>query len=181
MFPSDSDGDSEIVNEARVRTLIQDFGNTFRSTVPVLFREFGQEKSQQFLDEIKFKIASQLFNLTALSDGHYQYKLKAGLDPRILIETSEYLDSFMYEELTHESGEIAFRVGVPRTMHSGGLPMKLLQRFLEYGTVRNGKVAMPPRPHWRPQIIAYQSRGPQMAREFRTMLAHRVADGMQSV
>lgn len=167
--------DSEIVDEARVVGLMQNFGSAFRSTVPELFKEFGAEQSQRFLDEIKFKIAAQLFNLEPLSDGHYKYKLKAGLDPRILIETSEYLESFQYEIVTTESGYTVFRVGVPQVMHSGGLPMKLLQRFLEYGTVRNGKVAMPPRPHWRPQIVSYKSQAPAMAREFRTILAYRLS------
>lgn len=180
MFP-DAGGDSEIVDEARVVSLMQRFGATFRSVVPVMFREYGEEKANQFLDEIKFKIAAQLFNHTKLADGTYDYKLKHGLDPRILIATSEYLNSFMVEELTHETEGITFRVGVARTTHGdSGLPMKLLQRFLEFGTIRNGKVAMPPRPHWRPQIISYQSRMSEMGREFRTRLAHRVAESMQS-
>jgi hypothetical protein len=170
-----TDGDSEIVNEARTVRLMSIFADTFRSTVPQVFREFGQEKSQQFVDEIKFKIASQLFNHAPLSRAYYEGKLKAGQDPRILIQSSEYIDSFMYEELTHETEGITFRVGVPNTLHSGsGLPMKLLQKFLEFGTSR-----MPARPHWRPQIVLYKDRAPEMGRELRSIIAHRVAEGMQ--
>ena len=180
MFPS-RNGDSEIVDEPRVINLMHDFADTLRSTVPQLFREFGAEKAQEFIDDLKFKISAQLFDHVPLSDGHYKWKVRHGLDPRILIETSEYLESFMFEELTHDSSGVVFRVGVPAVMHrSSGLPMKMLQRILEYGTNKGGRTVIPARPHWRPEIIHFQSRAEEMGREFRSQLATQVARRMHT-
>ena len=177
MSPS---GDSEIVNEARVVALMQTFATSFRSTAPEVFREFGREKSQEFIDELKFKIASQLFGHVALSRQYYLGKIRAHQDPRILIQTGEYLNGMVVEEIEGDTSGIAFRCGMRSGIHqSSGLSIKLLQRFLEFGTMRHGEVQMPARPHWRPQMAVYRAKSPDLGRELRSRLASRVHQNMQ--
>jgi hypothetical protein len=170
---SPSGGDSEIVNEARVTDLMDRFTRAFRAAVPQVFVEYGEQQAQAFVDELKFKITSQLFGHRPLSRDYYLFKLKNSLDPRILIATGDYLDGIMFERVDDTSG-VVFRCGMARRMHATSeLPLATLQRFLEDGTDR-----MPARPHWRPQAAVFRGRAREIGNGLRTLLAQRVKADM---
>ena len=171
MSPQGSE--SEIVNEARATALLQTFARSFRRNAPQVFREFGEEKSTEFVDEMKFKISAQLFHHHPLNREYYIGKIKMHQDPRILIRTGEYLEGITHEEV-EEAGSVVFRCGMRSGLHrSSGLPIRLLQKFLEQGTSR-----MPARPHWRPMIVEWQSRSNELGRELRSKLANRIAQDL---
>ena len=171
MFPDG--GESEIVNESRVVGLMQSLTQAFRRSVPEVFAEYGQEKAQEFEDELRFKLSAQLFHLAPLQRAYYLGKLQQRLDPRTLIRTGEYLAGIMNEQVEDSEG-VTFRVGMRPGIHqSSGLPMKVLQRILEHGTSR-----IPARPHWHPLIIQYQARSDEIARGLRSRLAQRVHQNM---
>ena len=77
-----------------------------------------------------------------LNSQYKAWKIKKGLDPRILIAYGYYLNSIK----VYKSGK-DWVVGVdPFQIHpKTGIRMKKLARYLEYGTSK-----MPARPHWRP-------------------------------
>lgn len=168
MFPGGAD--SEIVDEARVTALMQNFTRAFRETVPQVFAEFGEEKAKEFVDELKFKISAQLFNHIPLQRDYYLSKLRNGLDPRILIATGEYLDKITYERVEDDTSGVVFRCGMAPGIHgSSGLQLAALQRMLEEGTSR-----MPARPHWHPMATIFRARSNEMGRDLRGRLATRV-------
>jgi hypothetical protein len=173
---SPSGGDSEIVNAERATALMSRFAQAFRQAVPELFVEFGEEKAQEFIDELKFKISSQLFNHHPLNYEYYLGKLKLRLDPRILIATGEYLNNMVVERIEDDTSGVTFRCGMAAGIHqSSGLPLTTLQRYLEDGTSR-----MPARPHWRPQSMIFRARSNEMGRDFRNRLANKIRDSLQA-
>lgn len=82
-------------------------------------------------DQLKSHIESGSGHLTPLSANWSEYKARHGLDPRVLIATGEYLDSFTVS-----------RVG-ERTWMLSPVGHEELAGWLEYGTGD-----MPARPHW---------------------------------
>lgn len=82
-------------------------------------------------DDLKQLIEGQGMGLAPLSASWADYKGKHGLDPRILIATGEYLDSF---SVTRIGG---------RTWQLSPKGQEQLAEWLEYGTAD-----MPARPHW---------------------------------
>lgn len=156
-------------NRARnVSRVVLDVFN--RSTVAAA-RSTIDQFGQQFRDDLVERIESQRFRHAPLSPGYVEAKRRAGLDPRILIATHEYLDSIEVSPLTDGSG---VRVGVGGRTHSGGIPMRQLARMLEFGTIR-----MPARPHWRPLASIYKRRARQMARELGANISRSVNDAMR--
>ena len=152
------------------------FTNSFRQAAPEVMTEFAEEKAQEFVDELKFKISSQLFNHIPLSRDYYLSKLKNRLDPRILIATGEYLEGIISERVEGDTSGIVFRCGMARGIHrSSGLPLTTLQRYLENGTSR-----MPARPHWHPESLAFIGRAHEMGNDFRNRLAVRIRTAMQA-
>jgi len=77
-----------------------------------------------------------------LSPEYAAWKKRTDADPRELMATREYVNSFTYEQV----GPFMFRVGVPAdAVHASGVPMPMLMRFMEHGT----SDGVPARPHWR--------------------------------
>lgn len=77
-----------------------------------------------------------------LSSEYAAWKKRTDADPRELIASGEYVNSFTYEQ----TGVFMFRVGVPaEAVHASGIPMPQLMRYMEHGT----SDGVPARPHWR--------------------------------
>lgn len=158
MGPVGGGGESEIVNEEQVANLFISITRAL-GNVRQVFEQQGHQTCGEFVDELKFRIASQSFNHVALNVGYKQGKIRARLDPRILIATGEYLNSIMYEQLEETGPDVAFICGVRRGTHQpSGLPVHVLARIMEYGAVRQGRRVIPPRPHWRPMFATMRER-----------------------
>ena len=93
-----------------------------------------------------------------LSERYRRYKLRKGLDTRILLAYHYYVNSIT----AYRSGN-DWVVGIkpfqkhPKTLMS----MEKLARFLEFGTSR-----MPPRPHWRPAFYEAQKNAGKVLRRY---------------
>jgi hypothetical protein len=174
-------GGSEIPNEDRVVDMMHIFVNVFRATTRPLMAEFGEEQAEEFVEELKFRIAAQSFGHQPLSPAYRRWKIRARLDPRILIATGEYLNSIMYRRIEDTPDNVvAYEVGVRDGIHGPSrLPYRVLARIHEFGAMRHGVPHVPARPHWRPMAALYRQRGNEIARQFRTRLAQRVRTGMQ--
>lgn len=166
----------EIVDEDRVVSLLTRFNDAFRHVVPRVMEEFGQEKADEFINGLRDKIERQVLNHVPLNPGYAAMKREQGLDPRILIATHQYLDSFVAERNDEAAaGTIEFRCGVARGIHQpSGLTYAQLARKHEFG---DGQV--PPRPHWRPQAAEFRVMGHQMARDLRSRIAQAIREEME--
>ena len=113
--------------------------------------EIVEEIQQELLEEeatyIQSAIRAQEFDHEPLNPGYLVRKIFKGLDPRILMATTEYIDKIgVYED---PSG--SRYVGIPDEKHEppeGGGPavdLKDLAKWLEFGTIK-----MPARPHFGP-------------------------------
>lgn len=170
---------SEIVNEARATQLMTIFVDVFRRNARPILTEAGEETASEFVDELKFRIASQAFHHRPLNPAYLRGKIRSGLDPRTLIATGEYLDSIMYEQVDDEAGQIVFRCTVRPGVHGpSGLSYRMLARIHEFGARRGGRVHIPARPHWRPMAAIYRDRAPEIGRRIRANLVQRVREGM---
>lgn len=94
-------------------------------------QEIIEDEMDKAKEELVSKIESQSLGLAGLSEKWERYKNTHGLDPRVLIATGDYIDSFTVE-----------RKG-KRTWQLYPKGNEQLAEWLEYGTS-----TMPPRPHW---------------------------------
>lgn len=162
--------------------LMTTFINVFRNAAFQVPNQFCEEMANEFKDELQFRIASQSFGHRALNPAYRMGKVRARLDPRILIASGEYLNSFTVEDLSsREHREIhgiegqGFVVGVRSGIHSGsGLPYRVLARVHEFGTSR-----VPARPHWRPMSAIYRRRSAELGHMLQERLATAVREGLQ--
>lgn len=170
------DIDPEIVNEDRVEGLISRFAESYRRNVPQVMAEFGEELSQEFVDSLREKILNQGFSHIPLNPAYLQSKIDRRLDPRILIATQEYLNSFVAErDEEADAGTIQFRCGVREGIHGpSGMTYKRLARVHEYGSGR-----IPARPHWRPHAAEFRTRAHQIALQLRARIAEAVKADLQ--
>lgn len=102
-----------------------------------------------YLNLLKSKIEGQSLPWTPLSQYYLEYKIKKGLDTRVLIATGDYLSQLKVQEVKGSSkGKQLFVGASPNDIHKpSGLSMEKIAQILEYGRA-DGK--MPARPHFRP-------------------------------
>lgn len=161
--------------------LMRTFINVFRNAAFQVPNQFCEEVANEFKDELQFRIASQAFGHRPLNPAYRMGKVRARLDPRILIATGEYLESFTVEDLSsrehqerHGIEGPGFVVGVRDGIHSGSrLPYRVMARIHEFGTSR-----IPARPHWRPMSAIYRRRSAELGRRLQVQLATNVRDGL---
>ena len=158
--------DSEIVDGPIAEQRMKIFVNVFKKSAIPVMKEFGEEKANEFKDELVYRIASQSFNWRPLKPEYRLYKIKNRLDPRMMISTGEYINSIEVNEL---DDQIGYSVGVPNRLHNSGLSLRVLARIHEFGTIR-----IPARPHWRPQISAFIRRSDELGRELCTRIVNNV-------
>ena len=127
--------------------MIEEYKKEFEKRVGILVRvEKGFDKwiAEKIADLTKTAIKEQRwkYKWKPLNPQYKAWKMRKGLDPRILIAYGYYINSIK----TYKSGR-DWVVGVdPFQIHpKTGIRMKKLARYLEYGTSK-----MPARPHWRP-------------------------------
>jgi hypothetical protein len=104
---------------------------------------------------IRAAIKDQIYEWRPLSPDYARYKEINDLDERILIATEEYVNSIRAWKTP-----TGVEVGLPPEVdHStNGVPLRLLARWLEYGTKNyDGNWKMWPRPHWRPEILRWKN------------------------
>ena len=97
--------------------------------------------AKKTVEVAKLVVESQNFRTGTLVPAYIARKVREGLDPRILIATKEYLNSFKAEK--DAQGEWAVLCDLEK------------MKRLEFGT--RGK---PGRPHWEPTILAMNSAAP---------------------
>lgn len=115
-------------------------------------QEILREMANRFRNSLVAAIEAQSFFWMPLSEAYLAQKIEAGLDQRTLIATGEYVDSIYVEEQQGQ-GVITISVTLPDRAHEAtGINLRLLSRYLEYGTTR-----MPARPHWRPVMDRFLS------------------------
>lgn len=146
------------------------------------------------------------FELAPLKKSYVRWKKRRGLDTRILIATGRYWKSIEIQKvngIVRRKGrkgaivlkrpdkgddgfkDVAYIVTVPDKMHPAlpgkkgkGLPYKVLQKILEYGS---RKAHIRPRPHWRPTWQDFKKRGrPQLVKRARTRTVKEVRALVQS-
>ena len=97
--------------------------------------------SEKYIEYLVLAIERQLFRsfkIYPLSKKYAERKQRQGLDPRVLIATGRYIDSFVY---INKNNKIIITVADEEI--EGGMSMLDLSRILEFG---NSK--MPRRTHW---------------------------------
>ncbi|WP_340691086.1 hypothetical protein [Hydrogenobacter thermophilus] len=115
------------------------------------FRGFEKYVAERMAEKVREIIASQLYagkQWKPLSKNYLRRKKKLGYDTRTLIASGKYFRSIG----VYRSGDAYVVSTKPFQIHmgnpglsEGGMQMRLLAKWLEYGTSK-----MPPRPHFRP-------------------------------
>lgn len=163
---------SEIPNLEFVQNLMSNLQESLKRNARDVFEEQGQQIADEFLEELRSRILRQTFGHTPLNTSYLISKIKHNLDPRILMATGEYLNSFTTERVEDTSGnDVVYRCGVSAGTHSSGISYQLLARVHEYGSPRR---RIPARPHWRPTGRDFMSRSAEYARNIRSEIAERV-------
>jgi len=105
------------------------------------------------------------FRFPPLREDYVERKAAAGLDPRPLIATGFYLENIQVTEEDSDEGTL-YSVYVPDIEHPDAkVPLPVLVGWLEYGTA--GPHGMPPRPHWRPTVLAVRRRWQRLPKDIR--------------
>lgn len=137
--------------------------------------ELIQEAGKAFARRVRYAIRNQIYAWPPLSPNYAAWKEANDLDPRMLIATHEYINSIK-ATMTDYGVEVGLD---PSKTHAGGIPMRLLGRWLEYGTMNlDGSWRMPPRPHWRPEIRRWKNNTlPELRIQIKSMMmAHMQKD-----
>lgn len=127
--------------------MIEEYKQEFEKRVKILTKaEKGFDKwvAEKIADLTRTAVKEQRWKhkWKPLNPKYKAWKIRKGLDPRILIAYGYYINSIKVYRSNKD-----WVVGVdPFQIHpKTGIRMKKLARYLEYGTSR-----MPARPHWRP-------------------------------
>jgi hypothetical protein len=91
-------------------------------------------------DWLRASILAGTLDLVPLRETYVKWKIKQGFDENPLVATEEYVNAI---QLRRDSDGTPY-VGVPDMPHSGGVSMKDLALFLEFGA------RSPARPHYEP-------------------------------
>lgn len=121
-------------------------------------REVGAEISRECIHDLQTRIRMQRFDHEPLNEDYRRWKAGHGYDDRILIQTSQYLDSMRYWRLPNGD----YMIGVRPSIHHSGLPMDVLARIHEFGSAA---AHIPARAHWRPMRAVMNQR-------YRTEFSH---------
>ena len=168
-------GVEEIANELAQNITIRVQPNWIRKRTHLLLRrarhiEKGYEKkmAEYIAEYLRKGIFRQKWKSRwkPLSEKYHGYKLRKGLDTRILLAYHYYVNSIT----AYRSGS-DWVVGIkPFQKHpKTGIAMEKLAKFLEFGTRK-----MPARPHWRPAFKeAQKSAGYILRRYLRDVKAFR--------
>jgi len=157
---------------------------------PLVLRVRGRvyDSAKKMAQGLRNDIYSQRLHHMPLSPAYLRWKIRKGLDPRILIATTKYIRAIGVEKT--KFGAI---IGLTRKTRYDVIKTKqgfkirtlsyaLLAKWLEYGTrqrkvvirgPRGGKYkgtvtlkgGMPPRPHWRPAIKRWKIEMKTLRRE----------------
>jgi len=117
--------------------------------------------AQEFHDDLVGKIERQEFHHIPLKPGYREAKIKAGLDPRILIATGDYISGIQVEDTLRGTA-----VGLSNTaMHNSGLTFSRIGKVHEYGVNH-----IPARPHWRPTVEIFRRRRYEFERRIKKLI-----------
>lgn len=106
---------------------------------------------------VRQNIYGQRYKHVALNPLYRRWKVKHGLDPRILIATGKYVESIVARKQNKTTWLVAPAAG--ETFGKAGRAMSTLGLWLEYGTKH-----MPARPHFRPEAARLQVELVQMGK-----------------
>lgn len=123
-----------------MRMILTRMRENHRPTVRAILFENGTA----FVDRVRYIVENQFFpgKTAPLSPDWRKRKERLGLDPRVLIASGEYLDSFGVEQPAWNK----VVAGPSTAKHSEAqIPNTLLANILEYG-----REHIPPHPHIRP-------------------------------
>lgn len=95
-------------------------------------------------------IEGQAYNHTPLKPKYKEWKIKKGLDPRILIATGSYINAIE----VFKGGKNTWCVGIKKgKKNKEGIELRQIGKWLEYGTKH-----IPARPHWRIEMAKVKRR-----------------------
>jgi hypothetical protein len=159
---------------------------------PLMLKVRGRcfDSALKMAQELRDSIYKQKLRHFPLSPKYLRWKIRKGLDPRILISTKKYIKAIGVQKT-----KFGALIGLTKTMRYDTvrtrqgvkirqLSYALLAKWLEYGTrqrpvtmigPRGGKHrvkvtlkgGMPPRPHWRPSIKKWKEGAKHLRRELR--------------
>lgn len=145
------------------------FGAIFKVQAQIAATKTSKKVAQEIVKEAKEILETQRYNWKPLKDYYKRWKIKEGLDERILIATGFYRDNIKW--WVDRAGNIHFGVR-PKVIHKpSGMPLWQLARIHEYGTRR-----IPSRPLWRPLLSKHLRNN----KRFANMYKRAVAKGMRS-
>ena len=160
-------GVEEIANELAQNIAKRVQPNWIRERTHLLLRrarriEKGYERrmAEYIADYLRKGILRQKWKnrWAPLNEKYRRYKLRKGLDTRILLAYHYYINSIT----AYRSGNDWVVGTKPFQKHpKTGLPMEKLARFLEFGTRK-----MPARPHWRPAFLEAQKNAGKVLRRY---------------
>ena len=94
------------------------------------------EIGEYVAEKVREYIESQKLLLAPLDREYREGKIKAGGDPRILINTGDYVDSIKVTDIEIRGDEIDVFISVEDSVTRTGISMKTLAAYLEFGTSR---------------------------------------------
>lgn len=140
-------------------------------------QEALRDVAKKFLESLKQSVYFQSLDLVPLSPRYAKQKESKGLDPRILINTGEYIETIEIVENQVSKGVLEIVIQAPDHDHSETkINLRLLSRLLEYGS-KNEK--MPARPHWRPVMKEFIALRGELAKDVTDVVALKIRNSLE--
>jgi hypothetical protein len=158
---------SGIVNEKAKRLLVSNLRKDLLAQGQKITLNILKQEADKFLADLKEAIESQTLNMKPLNRKYKAWKIRKGLDPRILIATGKLLAAYQVQKLPPGHGD-GYVINVARRKQRG-VWLSTIDRAHEYGTGH-----LPARPHWRPVIAKFKIRKQEVALRISQELAKTV-------
>ena len=143
--------------KATSKTLPPNFLTVFEKEARLEAQRQTRQFAEEIAEEARNIIIEQRYNWAPLDPDYLDWKIKKGLDPRILIATRDYLEHIG----TYEQDGKIFVGPLPGTHKPSGVPYVKLARWFEYGTE-----TMPARPLWRPLFSVALRRNKKLKKKY---------------
>ena len=124
-------------------------------------------------DGIRFQRFAS-FQTYPLTKGYVEWKVRMGLDRRVLISTGQYVNNIVYRMIKRGVYEVNVPENIAARDHKGdpiGLTLRVLGAIHEFGSA---SAHVPPRRHWRDGIQHAERRAQEAGHKIAVEAARRV-------
>jgi len=171
---------AHIPSFAKIRKAFEPAQEIIEDTVQT-FAESHRDRFVQRIKDQKF----ESFDAAPLSEKYKAWKIKKGLDPRVMIRTGNYIEHIRVWRRRRARRALTIHVGfhgrlLARDAEGRRMPV-LMHKVALWQEKGVQKIHLPKRPHWGPHLKVMRAEAPKVRKSIAATLRKRVKTFMPGV